>query len=192
MITSSMSSLSRYGLMRPRRLVVRIATRTTATWSRYGRKKATIRRMVRRAAPWGPRSNSPRAAARPAGRRDLRRASAPSPPETITDAPRRRCHVASRRPAHDAGAAPRPRSGRRDGVRRRGVAEVRRGRGSAVGGPMQGEWPTVVNDVDEPAAMSVSRSSMPCLACPRRAMASAAVAFTSRLSGSRSRSGMPR
>jgi hypothetical protein len=33
-ITSSMSSLSRYGLTRPMRLVAMIATRTTTTWNR--------------------------------------------------------------------------------------------------------------------------------------------------------------
>ena len=33
--------------MRPMRLVARIATRTTTTWLRYGRKKAAMRRSVR-------------------------------------------------------------------------------------------------------------------------------------------------
>ena len=41
----SIRSFSRIGLTRPMRLVSRIATRTTATWPRYGRKNATIRRM---------------------------------------------------------------------------------------------------------------------------------------------------
>src|SRR5436190_23809436 len=64
-MTSSMSSLSRYGLTRPMRLVARIATRTIATCGRYGRKKATIRRIVlpRRSfgigGPEGPPPNGP-------------------------------------------------------------------------------------------------------------------------------------
>ena len=47
MITWSRRSPSRSGLTRPMRLVARIATRTTTTWSLYGPKKARIRRRVR-------------------------------------------------------------------------------------------------------------------------------------------------
>src|SRR5262245_46762408 len=45
-MTLSIRSFSRYGLMIPSRLVVRMATRTTETWNRYGRKKPTMRRTV--------------------------------------------------------------------------------------------------------------------------------------------------
>ena len=58
------------GLTRPRRLVTRIAPKTTATCTRYGRKKATIRRIVRRRRSGGmggggsPPPNGPRASRR--------------------------------------------------------------------------------------------------------------------------------
>ncbi len=45
-IASSISSLSRYGLISPMKLVSRIATRTTAICGRYGLKNRRIRRTV--------------------------------------------------------------------------------------------------------------------------------------------------
>ena len=45
-IASSMRSLSRIGLISPRRLVAMMATRTTVTWILYGAKKTRMRRMV--------------------------------------------------------------------------------------------------------------------------------------------------
>src|SRR4051812_20269506 len=57
-MTSSIRTLSRYGLMIPRKLVTRIAASTTPTWSRYGPKNATIRRTVRARRSGGTRSKS--------------------------------------------------------------------------------------------------------------------------------------
>ena len=52
--------------MSPRKLDARIATSTTATWNRYGRKKARIRRIVRPRRSGGTRS-SPMGTRRPGG-----------------------------------------------------------------------------------------------------------------------------
>ena len=92
----SMRSFSRIGLIRPMRLVSRIATRTTATWSRYGRKKATIRRIVwpRRSLGTGAKSRAgPPPNGPPAAAPHRRRPPRPTPPVAVARAAARERHL---------------------------------------------------------------------------------------------------
>src|SRR4051794_36933478 len=98
-MTSSIRTLSRYGLMIPRKLVTRIAASTTPTWSRYGPKNATIRRTVRARRSGGTRSKSLLGGVRrPGPALPLARARTP-PPRKLIDP-----NLAPiRAPGHDGG-----------------------------------------------------------------------------------------
>src|SRR3954452_22049652 len=154
-MTSSMSTLSRYGLMIPRKLVIRIATRTTRTWSRYGPKNATIRRTVRARRSGGTRSKSLLGGVRrPGPALPLARARTPPPRKLIdpTLAP-----IQIDRPGPESGTAstPREHEARHRPFVRRGLRD---GFGQAKPFRLVGTMPNQRFLVGRPAARKWSRT----------------------------------